>query len=359
MKLITNILLIAFASIFSVVAQNKPLEETEQLATANSQEQPSYQNPIFEPDFADPTIIRATDGWFYGYGTENTWTDGVHHIVPIIKSKNLVQWQFVKDAFATRPTWKKDGGIWAPDVSVVNGKYYMYYSFSTWGDSNPGIGLAIADQPQGPFIDKGKVFDSKTSGVENGIDPYFIQVKVGKKFKSYLFWGSFHGIYGVELAKDLKTTVGSKFKIAGNAFEAAYIHKKNGKFYFFGSLGSCCEGANSQYKVAVAVAKDIKGPYYDKNGAAILNDNQLGTLFLSGNKALGWVGPGHNSKIITDKAGNDFFLYHAIDVSKPLLPGGATRRPLMMDKINWVNGWPEIVNGQPSNSPQSVPQISF
>ena len=318
-----------------------------------------YQNPIFVPDLADPTVIRAVDGWFYAYGTENTWDNGVHHFVPIIKSKNLTNWQFVADAFTSRPSWKNDGGIWAPDVSFVNGKYYMYYCISTWSDNNPCIGLAIADQPYGRFIDQGKIFDSQSIGVTNSIDPYFIQTGSGRTLKNYLFWGSFNGIYGIELASNLISTLGEKFKIAGNAFEAPYIHEKDGKFYFFGSIGSCCAGADSQYKVGVAVATDIKGPYYDKNAVSILNDGQLGSILLSGNSSLGWVGPGHNSKIVTDDAGNDFFLYHAVDVTKPYLLGGATRRPLMMDPLNWVNGWPEITIGQPNISPQKSPQITF
>lgn len=318
----------------------------------------SYQNPIFEPDVADPSVIRAGDGWFYAYGTENTWTDGVHHLVPVIKSKNLVQWQFVKDAFTTRPSWRTDGGIWAPDVTYMNGRYYMFYSISTWGDSNPGIGLAISNYPAGPFIDQGKVFDSSTIGVSNSIDPSFFQTGTGDSIKSYLFWGSFSGIYGIELSTNFKTTVGSKFKIAGNAFEASYIREKDGKFYFFGSLGSCCDGANSQYHVNVAVATNFKGPYYDKNGNTIINDGQVGSAFLTGNQSIGWVGPGHNSKIVTDDAGVDYFLYHAIDVAKPTLPGGATRRPLLMDKMTWINGWPEIAGGVPSKGLRTSPTIN-
>lgn len=317
-----------------------------------------YQNPVFEPDVADPTIIRGGDGWFYAYGTENTWTNGVHHLVPVLKSKNLIQWQFVRDAFASRPTWKAAGGIWAPDVTYMNGKYYMFYSVSTWGDSNPGIGLAISNTPAGPFTDQGKVFDSNSIGVTNSIDPYFVQTGTGDSIKSYIFWGSFFGIYGIQLGPNYKTTVGEKFKIAGNAFEACYIREKAGKFYFFGSIGSCCDGANSQYHVNIAVATNIKGPYHDKSGNAIINDGQVGSPFLSGSQSLGWVGPGHNSKMITDDAGSDYFLYHAIDVSKPTLPGGATRRPLLMDKITWMNGWPQIVGGVPSKGLRVAPVVN-
>ena len=84
-----------------------------------------FQNPVFEPDLADPSVVRAADGSFYAYGTENNWSAGIHRVTPILKSKNLVDWQYVTDAFVTRPTWKTSGGIWAPDVTFVNSKYYM------------------------------------------------------------------------------------------------------------------------------------------------------------------------------------------------------------------------------------------
>ena len=170
-----------------------------------------------------------------------------------------------------------------------------------------------------------------------------------------MFWGSFQGIYGIELTQDLKSTTGEKFKIAGNAFEASYIYPKDGKFYFFGSCGSCCEGADSQYHVTIAVADDIKGPYLTKDGKSILNDGQEGSPFLKGDGRVKWVGPGHNAEIITDDKGHDYFLYHAVDVANPLLPGGATRRPLMMDEIHWVDGWPTITNGVPSTTRQRAP----
>lgn len=314
-----------------------------------------YQNPVFQPDLADPTVVRAADGAFYAYGTENNWSAGIHRMVPILKSKDLVNWEYVTDAFVARPSWKNEGGIWAPDVTFVNSKYYMYYSISTWGDSNPGIGLAISDLPYGPFVDQGKVFDSKSIGVNNSIDPYFIQTGTGRNKKSYLFWGSFQGIYGIELSADLKTPVGNKFKIANSNFEATYILEREGKFYFFGSLGSCCEGTESRYRLAVAVSTSITGPYLDKAGNAINDVGQEGTLFLSGDKEWGWVGPGHNAEIVTDDNGNDFILYHAIDVRNPYLAGGATRRPLMIDKISWVDGWPKIKDGLPSKTLQAAP----
>jgi arabinan endo-1,5-alpha-L-arabinosidase len=314
-----------------------------------------YQNPLFEPDLADPTFIKANDGWFYAYGTENEWAPGITRLIPIVRSKNLVKWEYVADAFSSKPTWKKDGGLWAPQIIYRNGTYYLYYSFSAWGDSNPGIGLATSEYPYGPFTDKGKIFDSSSIGVGNSIDPFFIETGVGRNKKAYLFWGSYLGIYGIEMSEDMKTTKGEKFKIAGDAFEASYIYPKDGKFYYFGSNGNCCEGANSKYRVSVAVATDIKGPYKTKDGKSILENGQEGTPFLYGDPTVGFVGPGHNAEIITDDNGRDFILYHAIEVKNPLLPNGATRRPLMMDEITWVDGWPTIDKNIPSNILKRTP----
>lgn len=312
----------------------------------------TYQNPVFEPDLADPTFVRASDGWFYAYGTENTWEKGDHKVVPIVKSPDLINWQYVGEAFEHKPSWKPDGGIWAPCIVAKNNQYYLYYSFSTWGDPNAGVGVAVSDKPEGPFVDLGKIFDSESIGVHNSIDPFFVEANDSQ----YLIWGSFFGVYGVEIAPDMKTVKGEKFKITGNAFEAVYIYPRDGKFFLLGSNGSCCEGVDSKYRVTVAVADNLKGPYYTKDGQAIINDGQEGTPFLYGDANAGWVGPGHNAEIITDDEGSTFILYHAVDVKNGKLANGATRRPLLMDQVLWdSDGWPYIENNVASNIPKKAP----
>ena len=314
-------------------------------------EEGTYVNPVFNPVLADPTIIKSGN-YFYAYGTEDNWgSSGGNHLVPIIKSKDLVNWTLVGDAFKTKPSWKQEGGIWAPDVTEVGDKYYMYYSYSTWGDPNPGIGLAIAETPEGPFQDQGKVFLSKEVGVDNSIDPFYIE-EDGKK---YLFWGSFHGIYAIPLTEDGKSVAGEKIKVAGNHLEAVYIHKKGDYYYLFGSEGSCCEGANSTYKVRVGRSESLLGPYVDKQGRE-LTTGPYGEILIKGNEGSGgYAGPGHNAEIVTDDAGTDWQLYHAIRKSKPLLDNGASRRALMLDKLSWEGGWPVIQNQEPSTTAQAVP----
>ncbi|WP_027408512.1 family 43 glycosylhydrolase [Anoxybacteroides tepidamans] len=317
----------------------------------------SYENPVFGPTFADPSIIRGDDGYYYAYGTEDDWGDGRGpHAIPIIRSKDLIHWKFYRDAFMQKPGWKEGGGgLWAPDISRhANGKYYLYYAVSLWGDSNPAIGVATADKPGGTFIDHGPLFTSESIGVANSIDPQLFKDDDGTL---YLFWGSFHGIYGIQLAADGLHTVGDKFQIADASYEAPYIIKRNGFYYFFGSSGSCCEGENSTYHVKVGRASSVKGPYKDEKGVSLLEGG--GTTILSFNEKRGkngkkFVGPGHNA-IIMDKKGNDWIVYHAINEDDPRLLNGATKRPLMLDRITWKNGWPTVKGGEPSTGPMPGP----
>jgi len=309
---------------------------------------PVYENPVFEPVLADPSAIKGEDGYFYAYGTEDVWDDSQTKLVPIVRSKNLIDWEFVGEAFINKPDWKGIGNIWAPHIAKYNGKYYLYYSISIWGDSDPGIGVAVSDKLKGPFKDKGKLFTSSEIGVKNSIDP-FLLIDDGKP---YLFWGSFNGIFGVELTKDGLKVKGEPFQIAGTAFEAPWIIKKAGFYYFFGSLGSCCEGENSTYHVAVARSRTLKGPYVDDNGNDIMSSN--GKTILEGGKK--FVGPGHIA-IVKDDRGKEWLLYHAIDKANPLLWNGVSRRPLFIDPIQWENGWPTVEGGIPREQKRKGPFI--
>ncbi|MGP4041083.1 family 43 glycosylhydrolase [Gracilibacillus sp. D59] len=314
-----------------------------------------YQNPVFTPVFADPSILRGDDGYFYAYATEDDWGDGSGgKVAPVIRSTDLVNWEYLGSAFESKPSWK-DGWVWAPDVSEYNGKYYMYYTKSIWGDQNPGIGVAIADQPDGPFEDHGKIIDSKEMGVY-AIDPMLF-VDEGTP---YLFFGGItSGIFAIELAPDGLSAVGERKDVIGTGYEAPYIIKRDGYYYFFGSNGSCCNGAESSYNVGIGRSESLFGPYLNKNGDNLLYHR--GDVLLFGNtpveKGKGHiVGPGHNA-IVTDDAGVDWLIYHGIPADDPVLSSGATRRPLFIDKIEWVDGWPKLENLNPSTTPKKKPVI--
>lgn len=293
----------------------------------------TYKNPVVNYSLPDPTIIKAGDENYYLYATEDIRNTPIH------RSKDLVNWELVGTAFTneTRPTFEPRGGLWAPDINYVNGRYLLYYSMSVWGGEwTCGIGVATADKPEGPFTDQGKLFRSNEIDVQNSIDQFYIEDN-GRK---YLFWGSFRGLYAIELSDDglsLKQDA-EKRQVAGTAYEGVYIHKRNGFYYMFASIGSCCEGLKSTYTTVVGRSTNLFGPYLDKQGRSMMDNHH--EVVIGKNEQ--FVGTGHNSEIVQDSKGQDWILYHAVSVMNP------KGRVLMLDQVRWENDWPYIDGGTPS-----------
>ncbi len=321
-KTVFIITLLSFG-LFSACAENEKEPDSKKM----------YSNPVLKRSVPDPTVIKVQDGSFYLYSTEDIRN------LPIYHSTDLVNWVLVGTAFtdSTRPTFEPKGGLWAPDINYINGKYVLYYSMSVWGGEwTCGVGVAVADKPEGPFTDLGMLFRSNEIGVKNSIDPNYVEDN-GKK---YLFWGSFRGIYGIELSDDgLKIKENAeKRQIAGTAYEGTYIHKRGKYYYMFASIGSCCEGLKSTYTTVVGRSENLWGPYLDKKGQSML-ENHHEILIHKNDK---FVGVGHNSEIVQDKAGNDWLFYHGFCVEN------TSGRSLFLDKVSWENNWPVVFGSQPS-----------
>ena len=138
-----------------------------------------------------------------------------------------------------------------------------------------------------------------------------------------------------------------KKRIAGTAFEAVYIHKYGDYYYMFASIGSCCQGVKSTYKVVVGRSKKVWGPYKDKTGKPMLKNGY--SLVIGANDH--FVGNGHGSHIIQDDAGQDWLLYHGFSRSTP-----ENGRILLLDQIKWdQEGWPYVEGGSPSYETQKAP----
>ena len=297
----------------------------------------TYTNPVINNNAPDPTVIRAKDGTFYAYSTMQRGN------VPVYKSQDMVNWEFIGGAFRRGevPKFVPKANIWAPDINYIEGKYVLYFSMSTWGGEwEAGIGRAVADSPEGPFTNAKLLFNSKQIGVQNSIDPVIYQ-EDGRK---YLIWGSFRGIYLTELTEDGLELIDSKnlLKIAGTAYEGTYIHKRKGYYYLFASIGTCCEGVKSTYQTVVGRSKSLFGPYVDKQGRKMLDNHH--EILLSGDDKV--KGPGHDSQIIADDKGQDWIYYHGVDVNEP-----NAGRKMYIDPVNWgKDGWPTIGNGHPAQS---------
>lgn len=293
----------------------------------------TYTNPVINTSLPDPTVIRADDGYFYLYATEDIRN------LPIYRSRDLTDWQFVGTAFTddTRPQWNKKGNMWAPDINKIDDKYVLYYSKSEWGGEwTCGIGAATADRPEGPFTDHGPLFISSEIGVRNSIDQFYIEDNGHK----YLFWGSFHGIYGIELSDDgLSVKPGAvKKQVSGTFMEGTYIHKRGKYYYLFGSAGTCCEGARSTYRVTYGRSENLFGPYVDKKGQRLLDNHY--EVMLHGDDT--FVGTGHNAEFVTDDLGQDWILYHGYKKAE-----ADDGRVVFLSRVDWKDGWPEVAGSVP------------
>src|SRR5262249_3916179 len=177
--------------------------------------------------------------------------------------------------------------------------------------------------------------------------------------QKYIYYGSyFGGISARKLSADrLHSDPASQVQITiANRYEGAYVVKHGGYYYLFGSVTNCCNGPLTGYSVFAGRSQNPLGPFVDKQGISLLAGRVGGTpvISMNGNR---WVGPGHNA-VFTDFAGQDWFLYHAVDRNDPYFAGeiGFTKRPVLMDALDWMDGWPTVRGGQwASDTPQLAP----
>ena len=300
----------------------------------------AYRNSIFtEFSLPDPDVIRADDGYFYLYATEHDRSDARMRNVPIMRSSDLMTWTRVGAMFTDQnhpQITNGNAGIWAPSINRIGDKYVCYYSQP--GDSfKHAIGVAVADSPTGPFVDHGKLIDSNEQGVDISIDAYLYQ----EDGRNYLFWGSFRNISVLELTEDglaIKNKETQKRReVAGGQYEATVVVKRDGWYYLIVSTGDYSKGGT--YRLVVGRSQSLFGPYVDKDGNDMMQVND--ELVLQGNDT--FSSPGHCSRLITDDNGQDWILYHAY--TKEL-----NYRTLMLDRVNWVDGWPVSPGQQPTSA---------
>lgn len=300
----------------------------------------AYRNSIFTKfSLPDPDVIRADDGYFYLYATEHDRSDARMRNVPIMRSSDLMTWTRVGAMFTDQnhpQITNGNAGIWAPSINRIGDKYVCYYSQP--GDKyKHAIGVAVADSPTGPFVDYGKLIDSDEQGVDISIDAYLYQ----EDGRNYLFWGSFRNISVLELTEDglaIKNKETQKRReVAGGQYEATVVVKRDGWYYLIVSTGDYSKGGT--YRLVVGRSQSLFGPYVDKDGNDMMQVND--ELVLQGNDT--FSSPGHCSRLITDDNGQDWILYHAYTED-------LNYRTLMLDRINWVDGWPVSPGQQPTSA---------
>lgn len=296
--------------------------------------------------------MRGKDGAWYAYSTGGPYDEQRTNSAPLkmARSTDLTHWSSLGAVFdaTNRPSWATPTtGFWAPDIRTINGEYRLYFAVPNTIAGGPAIGVATAPSPAGPWTDSGepliphtKLADGRWQSI---IDPAEFTDTDGRH---YLYYGSFNGgIWVVPLTADGLHRDGLPRQVASSRFEGAYVIKHDGWYSLLASSGNCCAGPTTGYTVFAGRSHSPFGPFTDADGHSLLASRTGGTIVLaqSGNR---WVGTGHNA-VVTDLSGKTWMAYHAIDRHDPYLDvqPGFTMRPMLLDPIDWVHGWPTVRGG--------------
>jgi arabinan endo-1,5-alpha-L-arabinosidase len=329
----------------------------------------TFTNPVSTPgapSFPDPSVIHGKDGFWYAFGTSDPiLAGGRFPQIPILRSVDLVHWRLIGQVFpGARPAWvTATAGLWAPDIRFVDGHYVLYYvatdTVALPGDTDSAIGVATAPTPAGPWTDSGGPLIAPRPG--NGsylgtIDPAGFTDRQGRH---WLYWSSFDGGgFVTRLSADGLHAVGSPSQILiDNRYEGIYVVSHGNWYYAFASSSNCCAGPVTGYAVFAGRSRSPEGPFVDADGVSLDAPRVGGTQVIApnGNR---WVGTGHNA-VVTDDSGQDWFVYHAIPSGNPYLAPGVSRRPMLVDRLDWIDGWPTVRAGLgASDTPQADPVTS-
>lgn len=295
-----------------------------------------YRNPIVSGAHPDPSIIRVDEDY---YMVNSTFV--YFPAIPILHSRDLVNWRIIGHA-VTDPTYLNldemdDGrGIWAPDISYHNGKFYIVATYRL-NDTEPIIRkqmVVSAVKPEGPYSQP--VFIE-----EDGIDPSLFTDEDGKR---YMLLNRGARIFEVSEDATQKLSEPKMLWYGENkrAPEGPHLIKKDGYYYLFVAEG----GTGPKHCISVARSKELMGVYESCPYNPIMTQrNPLEAIQRAG-----------HGKPVQTQTGEWFMVYlcgRRIGGEYCILG-----RETSMDPITWTaDGWPIINKGQGPSVIQNKPQL--
>jgi arabinan endo-1,5-alpha-L-arabinosidase len=303
----------------------------------------------------DPSIVED-NGTYYIFGSH----------LAAAKSTDLMNWSMIsskvsnnnplipevftemKEAFV----WAQTATFWAPDViKLEDGRYYMYYCNCEGSKPLGCIGIAVADNIEGPYHNLGLILKSGMTDIPsedgdvydatkdpNAVDPC---VFYDAEERLWMMYGSYSGgIFILELDRKtgfpLEEGYGKKL-LGGNhlRIEGSYVqyNPQTQYYYMFLSYGGLA--ADGGYNIRVCRSKQPDGPYYDTTGADMIDCSGADGSFFddkaaekygaklmgnykwlwqegeNGEKRRGIISPGHNSILYQEETGKYFVIFHS------------------------------------------------
>lgn len=276
------------------------------------------RNPVFVA--ADPHAMVFGDRvWIYP-----TFSRRGERAFYAFESTNLQEWKRHGPVLDFKDVnWINDDGAeahfpWAPACIEKNGKYYFYYSVGPQNPTPSRIGVAVGDNPAGPFIDSGKPLLSGAKDVFEAIDPMvFTDPKDGK---SYLYAGGSNGsrlkIFElnddmISFAREVPVENPPQFT------EGVFMHERKGIYYLTYSHGWW---QGDTYSVHYATGPSPVGPFTYRGAILVSNENHKG--------------PGHHSIIHDAKTDTWRIVYHRWNHQKGPAPFRG-QRSVAIETINY------------------------
>lgn len=275
------------------------------------------KNPIVSGWYADPEgIIFDHSYWIYP-----TYSAPYEKQVffDAFSSDDLVHWtkhEHILDTASVK--WAKRA-MWAPAILKKDQQYYLFFSANDIQNNQTlgGIGVAVADKPEGPFRDYlGKPL---INNIVNGAQPIDQFVFQDVDHSYYMIYGGWRHCNIVRLSDDLKSILpfgdGSTYKeITPEGYvEGPVLFRRNGKYYFMWSEGNWTA---ADYRVAYAIADSPTGPFR-KLGVVLQQDAKIAT------------GAGHNSVMNIPGTDEWYIVYHR----RPLNETDGNSREVCVDRL--------------------------
>ena len=236
-------------------------------------------------------------------------------------SKDLVHWTKHPSVLSIENVKWVEYAMWAPSIIRANGKYYLFFGGNDIQSDNEygGIGVAVADRPEGPFKDAlGKPLISKFVNGAQPIDQFVFRDDDGQY---YMYYGGWRHCNVVRMKDDLLSLKpfdnGEYYRevTPENYVEGPFMMKRNGKYCFMWSEGGW---GGPDYSVAYAIADSPTGPF-KRIGKILQQDEQVAT------------GAGHHSVIQIPGKDEYYIVYHR----RPLGCTHSGERQVCIDKLEF------------------------
>lgn len=273
-------------------------------------------NPLFEGWYADPEGI-IIDNEYWIFPTYSAPYDKQLHL-DAFSSRDLVTWtKHERIIDSGKISWLRQA-LWAPAIVEKDGKFYLFFGANDVHEGEiGGIGVAVADQPDGPYKDLlGKPL---IGTIHNGAQPIDQFVFLDKDGQYYMIYGGWSHCNIARLKNDFTGFIpfddGTTFKeITPEGYvEGPVMFCRQGKYYFMWSEGGW---GGPHYSVSYAIADSPMGPF--KRIDKVLQQNP--------NVA---TGAGHHSVIHDSQADIWYAVYHR----RPLTETDANHRVTCMDRM--------------------------